>query len=146
MAGVQLDINRADFDRVDRALGNAIRGSNGDLMAILADFVLSETQMNFEREQTPDGSAWPKSQRAAETGGKTLQDTRRLRNSYTYIANDLRAEIGTNVIYAAIHHHGGDTGRGHAVTLPSRPALGITLEMQGEMHQLYTDWMGVLFQ
>lgn len=146
MTGVTLKINRQEFDHADRVLANAVAGDTGDLMNMLAEFVLSETQMNFQHERTPEGQAWPPSDRAKQEGGKTLQDTRRLRNSYTYIASDIHAEIGTNVIYGAIHHHGGKAGRGHAISLPARPALGITLEMQGEMDQMYTGWMGGLLQ
>ena len=36
-------------------------------------------------------------------------------------------EIGSALVYAAIHHFGGETGRiGHRFTLPARPVLGIT--------------------
>lgn len=146
MTGVTLKINRQDYERADRVLANAIAGDTGELMDMLAEFVLSETLMNFQHERTPEGQAWQQSDRARQEGGKTLQDTRRLRNSYTYIASDIHAEIGTNVIYGAIHHYGGKTGRNHAIELPARPALGITLEMQREMDQMYTDWMGGLFQ
>jgi phage virion morphogenesis protein len=145
MTGVSLRVNRQDFDQADRVLANAISGDTGVLMASLAEYVLSETLMNFQQERSPDGSAWEKSERAKSEGGRTLQDTRRLRNSYTYEASELQAEIGTNVIYAAIHHHGGRAGRKYAVNLPARPALGVTAQMQGEMNQMYTDWMGGLF-
>ena len=35
-------------------------------------------------------------------------------------------KIGSDLVYAAIHHFGGETGRrGHRFTLPARPVLGI---------------------
>lgn len=145
MTGVSLTAKLSDFERGDRILSAVINGRTQDLMAILAEHVLAETHQNFMHERTPEGEPWEKSQRAASEAGRTLQDTRRLFQSYTYQAYATMAEIGTNVIYAAIHHFGGNTGRGHAVTLPARPALGITSEIQGEMQQLYTDWMGGLF-
>ena len=36
-----------------------------------------------------------------------------------------RAEIGTDMIYAAIHQFGGLAGRGHVVEIPARPYLGV---------------------
>ena len=64
-------------------------------------------QMRFRTTRGPDGSAWEKSFRAREEGGQTLSLTRRLRNSITYRASQTSVEVGTNVVYAAIHQFGG---------------------------------------
>jgi len=53
----------------------------------------------------------------------TLIDTGRLRNSITSRAYGDRVEIGTKVVYAAIHQFGGKAGRGRKVTIPARPYL-----------------------
>ncbi|MBL4782995.1 MAG: phage virion morphogenesis protein [Porticoccaceae bacterium] len=145
MAGVRLALNQDDFASVDAVLAHAIKGDTGVLMAAIGEHVLAETLINFDREQTPKGDSWEASQRATAEGGKTLQDSRRLFQSYTYRASDERVDIGSNVIYAAIHHHGGATGRNHAVTLPARPALGLSPELQGEIDDLYTHWARDLF-
>jgi phage virion morphogenesis protein len=58
-------------------------------------------------------------------GGKVLIDTARLMNSVTSRARNDRVEIGTNVIYAAIHQLGGKAGRGRKVTIPARPFLAV---------------------
>ncbi|MCK9246668.1 MAG: phage virion morphogenesis protein [Anaerolineaceae bacterium] len=144
MTGVLLKVNQADFDHAERVLSRAINGNSRAFMDQVGDHVLAETLQNFMQEQTPGGKPWQTSERAKKEGGKTLQDSRRLFQSYTYQANATMAEIGTNTIYAAIHHHGGKTGRNHATTLPARPALGMTPEIQGDLQQLHTDWMGGL--
>lgn len=73
--------------------------------------LVTSTQARFERGQAPDGSPWPPSMRAKLTGGKTLIETARLMRSVTYQANDGGVEVGTNVIYAAIHQLGGNINR-----------------------------------
>ena len=145
MSGVRIGLDKKDFADLDSVLAHAIRGDTGVLMKAIGEHVLAETLINFDQEQTPEGQSWEQSQRAGIEGGKTLQDTRRLFQSYTYIASDDLAEIGSNVIYAAIHHFGGDTGRNHAVSLPARPALGVSPEIQSDIRSLYTQWASKLF-
>ena len=69
--------------------------------------LVTSTQRRFEEGRGPDGSPWPKSVRAKMTGGKTLIESARLMNSQTHNASDAGVEVGTNVVYAAIHQLGG---------------------------------------
>lgn len=71
---------------------------------------------------------WTKSKRAEEQSGQTLLDKGQLAASITYFANDAGVIIGSNRVYGAIHHFGGQTGRDHAVTLPARPWLVVQEE------------------
>ncbi|SFZ86000.1 phage virion morphogenesis (putative tail completion) protein [Devosia enhydra] len=64
------------------------------------------TQQRFATERAPDGSPWPSSIRALVSGGKTLTDSARLRNSITWEPASDRVAVGTNVIYAAVHQFG----------------------------------------
>lgn len=64
-------------------------------------------QLRFRSGKSPDGRSWQQSHRAREEGGQTLSLTRRLRNSITYRAEHDSVEVGTNVVYAAIHQFGG---------------------------------------
>lgn len=50
---------------------------------------------------------WKPSRRARTTGGKTLMKTARLKNSMTMKVLGRILRVGTNVVYAAIHHLGG---------------------------------------
>jgi phage virion morphogenesis protein len=67
--------------------------------------------------------AWSKKGQTALAGRKVLTDSARLRNSISYNAGAREISIGTNVIYAAIHHFGGQAGRGKKVTIPARPFM-----------------------
>ena len=90
-------------------------------------YLVASTLRRFERERAPDGKPWLKSARALAEGGRTLTDTGRLRGSIAHRVTDggRAVEVGSSVLYAAIHQFGGRAGRGRRVTLPARPYLGI---------------------
>lgn len=70
--------------------------------------LVTSTQRRFETSTSPAGAAWPPSIRAIAGGGKTLVDSARLMQSIAFVATDANVEIGTNVLYAAIHQFGGE--------------------------------------
>ncbi|GAB4485987.1 MAG: phage virion morphogenesis protein [Thermodesulfovibrionales bacterium] len=124
MSGITIDV-RIDDGEV-RALLLGIRDRIGNLkpaMSVVGQIVRSSVVRNFEAGGRP--SKWPMSQRARKEDGKTLVDTARLRSSINARAFADHAEIGTNVVYAAIHQFGGPAGRGRKVTIPARPYLMI---------------------
>lgn len=67
------------------------------------------------------GMRAPAARKAA--GFKTLVRSARLKNSISYRLISNGIEVGTNVVYAAIHQYGGKAGRGRSVTIPARPYL-----------------------
>ena len=69
--------------------------------------LVTSTLHRFETGIAPDGSPWPPSLRVLSHGGKTLVESARLMRSVTYVASETGVEIGTNVIYGAIHQLGG---------------------------------------
>lgn len=123
------------FDGVRREIGEYMKG---------------DIQDNFDHQKLFDGRPMPQS--AASRGrkggyvksksgrwyyskkasvGRTLIDSGRLRNEYTYNLVGAGVEIGSPLVYAAIHHFGGETGRtGHRFTLPARPVMGIGPEQE----------------
>lgn len=117
--------------------GATLNAALARLAAVLADpstamdqigrYLVASTLRRFERERAPDGSPWLKSARALAEGGRTLTDTGRLRGSIAHTVTDggRAVEVGSNVIYAAIHQFGGRAGRGRKAKLPARPYLGI---------------------
>ena len=90
-------------------------------------YLVASVLRRFERERAPDGSPWLKSARAIADGGRTLTDTGRLRRSIGHAVTDSghAVEVGSDVVYAAIHQFGGRAGRGRKVTLPARPYFGL---------------------
>lgn len=100
----------------------------------IGEYFVGEVQDNLQRQRLVDGSAMPQSKAAIRRKGKTLVDSGRLRDSYTYQLVPGGVEIGSAVIYAAIHHFGWDSGEKHPPpTLPARPVLGINPEGEREL-------------
>ena len=108
----------------------------------VGEVLVSSTKKRFEDEKAPDGTSWPKSHRAASSGGQTLSDNGRLKNSIGYQATAARVEVGTNVKYAHVHQNGmvikaktakflrfqlgGGWVKKKQVTIPKREFLGIS--------------------
>jgi len=117
--GTALD---AGLSRMAGALANP-----SAVMDEVGRYLVASTLRRFERERAPDGSPWLKSARALAEGGRTLTDTGRLRGSIAHTVSDggRAVEVGSNVVYAAIHQFGGRAGKGRRVRLPARPYLGI---------------------
>lgn len=107
MTGARIDLKGNDdaLAELDGYVQRA-RDKRG-MFANIGMSLVTSTQNRFERGVGPDGSPWPPSIRALATGGKTLIESARLMRSITYIAAINGLEVGTNVIYAAIHQLGG---------------------------------------
>lgn len=120
MLEINLDANRLEHG-LDRLLKNAT--NTRPMMRAIATEMVSLTEDNFESESW-GGEKWKQSKRAAN-GGKTLQLTGQLAASISTKIGNGFAQIGSNKKYAAIHHLGGQAGRGRKVTIPARPYLPI---------------------
>lgn len=98
-----------------------------DIMDRIGQYMVASVHRRFERERAPDGTPWLKSARAIAEGGQTLTDTGRLRGSIVHTLTDggRGVEVGTNVVYAAIHQLGGRAGKGRRARIPARPYLGV---------------------
>jgi phage gpG-like protein len=53
--------------------------------------------------------------------------------------DDDGVEVGTNSVQARIQQFGGQAGRGHQVTIPARPFLGINREDQDDLLHMLID-------
>lgn len=113
----------------------------------------------------PDGTPWPKSLRAqlggevdgdgnrTGGGGPTLHDTGRLMRSITEEPAPSQVEVGSNMIYAGVHHAGATIvpksakalsftlASGEAVTvgsvkIPARPYLGVSEAERTDIEEL----------
>lgn len=143
-AAIRVDV----IDTASKALGEAIKRLDdpSELYSRIAKHLLASTQRRFETETDPDGNPWPKSVRAAATGGKTLRDKGNFYRSITTEIYDDGLAVGTNAIQGAIHQYGGvikaKNGKGLAfkpfgsnspvfvksVTMPRRAYLGMDNE------------------
>ena len=116
---------KLDAERLDHGLSTLLKNATDTraMMRGIATELLSMAEDNFESESW-GGQRWKQS-RAADKGGKTLQKSGQLAASLTTQVGSNHALIGSNKKYAAIHHLGGQAGRGHKTNLPARPYLPI---------------------
>ncbi|MGD9767967.1 MAG: phage virion morphogenesis protein [Pseudolabrys sp.] len=107
MAGAGIRIP-GQGEAVDTLKGIVARLTNPrGLFENIGASLVTSTQRRFETGKGPDGSPWPPSLRVLAHGGKTLVLSARLLQSITYQASATMVEVGTNVVYAAIHQLGG---------------------------------------
>ncbi len=95
-----------DWDRVKGNFKALVNFDFEGLHKEMASYVLERSEEHFEKEEGPGGEKWEPSLRAKEEGGKTLQDSRRLKRSLTFKATRFQAQIGTNDIRARVHNDG----------------------------------------
>jgi phage virion morphogenesis protein len=119
---VQIRVTIEDSGVKDALLRLGERTGNlTPVMKVIGRIVRDSVIRNFEQGGRP--SKWTPSKYAAREGRKTLIKSSRLMASITSKAYGDRAEIGTNVVYAAIHQMGGRAGRGGKAKIPARPFL-----------------------
>lgn len=105
-----------DDSAVLAGLSRLEQRDRSDAMHAIGAYLVTATQLRFEREQGPDGRSWQRlSPRTANKRiGKSrrgydhiLRVKNRLYSSVTYRAAPESLAVGTNVAYAAIQHEGG---------------------------------------
>lgn len=138
MTGTRIEIDDAEV----RAALAALVAASEDLapaMERIGGMLVASSLHRFESETGPDGRRWTPSIRALFEGGQTLTDRGHLRGSLTYAAGPTSVEVGTNLVYAAIHQLGGKAGRGHTAEIPARPYLGVDGDDRAEIVRILGD-------
>lgn len=158
MSGVQLQVTFEDS--AFRGALDALFRAGADLTRPLKDVgshLVSETTERFRQSKGPDGVAWA----AVGRGGKPLVDRGHLRDSITYAVTPSEVQVGSNLIYAAIHQFGGtiharnkpylafSVGRGSdaahvrvkSVEIPARPFLGLSTDDELEIGEIFMDYL-----
>lgn len=105
MVTLTVSLDSLDFDS---AVANGLRQLSDltPLMRRIGTVLETSVSERFEKSEGPGGIVWPVSHRARESGGKTLVDSTRLRDSIVTEADSFSARIGSNVPYAATHQFG----------------------------------------
>lgn len=106
-------------NQIDR-LGAGVDDNRFLLMKRLAGTMHHAVRQNFRQGGRPK---WLGLQ---YRNGKPLVDTGALRDSVNQNYDNDTAIVGTNMVYAAIHHFGGMAGRNRKVRIPARPFLILT--------------------
>jgi phage gpG-like protein len=91
----------------------------------IGEYLVGDVQDNLYKQRLFDGKSMPQSKAAIARAGKTLIDSHQLYDSYVYQLVRGGLEVGSNKVYAAIHHFGGAAGRGYKTKIVPRPVLGL---------------------
>lgn len=141
MSGVALHINLRDLERLQDRFERLGRLDGRELRLLLdelGELGVSQTRQRFRDQTGPDGTAWKPSRRLIEDGGQILVDQSILRNSIGYQAGGGRVEIGTNLIYGAIHQFGGEEV---GMPIDARPYLGLSASDEAEVEDTVDDFI-----
>ncbi|MGQ0287127.1 phage virion morphogenesis protein [Pasteurellaceae bacterium 22721_9_1] len=108
------------------------------LYGVLGETLKKIHTERFKLEVDPDGKKWqplaPKTLVAKAKRGKSrkiLRQDGNLADRLAYNFDDRGVEFGSEMPYARLHQFGGKAGRGHKVTIPARPWLGVN-QQDGE--------------
>ncbi len=152
---ITVKINSEPLDATLEKLVDACQNRE-PLMRNLSEQLHDCVMENFEQEGRP---SWKPITRE----GKILQDTGRLKSSISPEYDNDSAKVGTNVVYAAIHQHGGKTSPhvirpkhkkalafgGRVVKsvnhpgsdIPARPFLSVTDEDIADLQETIEDYI-----
>lgn len=124
---IEIEINNAEqiakvLDDVAKHIQHRI-----PLMRELAGSMESAVSTNF------DVGGRPKWLGIKHRKGKPLVDSEALMSSITSHYDNNSALVGTDVVYAALHHFGGKAGRGRKVKIEARPFLTLTEQDEADL-------------
>lgn len=89
----------------------------------------------------PDNEPWPGWAPSYAGVNKLLFASGKMANSIKAVFRSGHGQLYTNVVYAAIHHYGGMTGRNHATKIPARPWFGIGKKDEPAIEHLIQAWL-----
>ncbi|WP_027366937.1 phage virion morphogenesis protein [Desulfocurvibacter africanus] len=141
---------QVDLSGIDRLAKRLERLRHLDTRGLLDDIGATVEAQARERiaseKESPEGEpwqAWSERYRLTRVGDKSLlSDQGHLYDSITHtqgIVGDT-VEVGTNLVYAAIHQFGGQAGRRGSATIPARPYLGLSEGNVSDLARLVDDW------
>jgi len=169
MAGFQMQVKIDDL-AVREFLKKAAAASQdlSPAMKNIGDYMLLRTAERFAGQHDPDGKSWKqlayhtlmggyKKTKFKQKGGLTkgfsgylaarqilMKSGHLSQVAYKEAADSVK--IGTtppSKFYAAIQQFGGKAGRGHKVTIPARPYLGINADDAQEASRIVTEFIGL---
>lgn len=147
MAGVTASLTTEGLDAAIKRLSRLEGFQMAELTDAAGAILESSTLDRFDTKTAPDGAAWvPWSKAYDDTRGdrhSLLVEEGDLRDSIASYSTGGAVHVGSNLIYAAHHHFGGDEiGSG----IPARPYLGISDEDEIDLADLVTGKLEELLQ
>jgi phage gpG-like protein len=147
MAGITLSLTHDELLSESAILRmEAATGDMTDLMSSLGEALVRSAHERIAQTNVgPDGKPWAQSKRAIQAGGKTLHKSGTLRSSISYLGGPDSVEVGSSVVYSAVHQLGaavgafgvlegiGKGGKKRTLSIPfgdipARPYLGVSSE------------------
>jgi phage virion morphogenesis protein len=145
MGGITLKVEVKDKEVRGLFAMIELRGGNPrPALASIGEYMLRRTDERFSAEQDAQGQPWaPLSPETLKhkKHTKILTESGNLRGRIVYRVGVGSVAIGTNVIYGAIQQLGGKAGKGHKVTIPARPYLGVNDEDEREFAAILSDYL-----
>lgn len=142
-----LHIDLRGLDRLRARLARLSDLDTAGLMEAIGAEVESQTRRRIEEEKTaPDGTPWePWSGGYAATrhgGHSLLMGEGHLDDSIQYVADARSVQVGSNLVYAAIHQFGGEPGMAPGPAgIPARPWLGLSADNLDDLAAVVEDWV-----
>jgi phage virion morphogenesis protein len=143
-----LIIIKIEADEAIRQL-EAMEKRGRDLSAAMkeiAGIMHDAMEQNFADEGDPKwkelaGSTIKQREKKGHWPGKILQEAGSLVSSIEPGSDATSAWVGTNKVYAAIHHFGGKAGRGLSVEIPARPFMTLPDTALDEISEAVGDFI-----
>lgn len=131
-----IEIQLTNTEQVAKILDEIVKHTQHrtPLMRKLAGSMESAVSTNFNESGRPKWLGLKYRQ------GKPLIDKENLMESITSHYDNNVALVGTNVVYAAIHHFGGKAGRGKKTSIPARPFMTLTPQDEADLLEGVQDY------
>lgn len=148
MGGIAASLTTQGLDGAIRKLASLSGFHIAELADDAGSILESSTRRRFETKTAPDGSdwvAWSEAYDETRNHGKhsLLVGEGDLWDSIQSYAKGAEAHVGSPLVYAGHHHHGGDEiGSG----VPARPYLGVSDEDEVDISHLVRGKLEDLFQ
>ncbi|WP_085025590.1 phage virion morphogenesis protein [Ensifer aridi] len=115
MTGTTITLDDTASEGLSRLVNAAVHP--GQMMSAMGAYLLTSTQRRFETETGPEGAKWkplsPSTAKRKIGRGRVrgtaniLRVTTQLYQSLVMRSDETSAEVGTNMVYAAVHQFGG---------------------------------------
>ena len=139
MSGAVLAVTQQGLDPAIAKLVRLERFSATQMMDDVSAILESSTRARFETKQDPDGNDWvPWSEAYDETRDahhSLLVSDGDMNDTIASYATGDEAAVGSNLVYFAHHHFGGEEV---GTNLPARPVLGVSHQDTRDIHDLVT--------
>ncbi|MDH4122377.1 MAG: phage virion morphogenesis protein [Deltaproteobacteria bacterium] len=143
MSGTAIQVEVAGIERLQAKLRRMAGTDMHGLLDALGGMVAAQTQQRIAKDKTsPDGKPWaPWSERyrhSRHVGHSLLMGEIHLLQSIQHLVSGHQVQIGSNLVYAAIHQFGGAAvGK---PGLPARPYLGLSDKDLADIEQIVDNW------